>query len=302
MLLPMTDVLPLTELEPSAPGRERRAAPVLWIIVGLLLIGAVAAAVLLGGDDRSPAERLAAAPDAVDDAGTFAYEIGIQSTIGSVDNTVALTGEVDAKTKRSAAHFDIAGMALEMVSDGTTLYLRLPEEARAATGGKPWTKLDLNAIAPGLGALSGDPNPMQSFDQLRKAGTEVEEVGEEEVRGTETTHFRTVLDLTSSLDQLGGAALGDQAEPLRKQLAAVPVDVWLDGDDRIRRQRTTLDLSLPGVPGATGTKVTTTVEAFDYGKPVTIEVPEPEDVSDLGIPGLGGLFAPATPDAASSTD
>lgn len=293
----MTDVLPVTELEPASADRRRRAAPALWIIVGLLLIGAVAAAVLVGGgDDRTPAERLGAAPDAVTDAGSFAFEIGVESNIGSAGNTTTLTGEVDARTKRSSARFDLGGTPVEMVSDGSTLYLHLPEEARGAIGGKAWAKLDLATVAPGLGPLSGDASPMQSFDQLRKAGTSVDEVGEEEVRGTKTTHFKTVLDLTAAIDQLGGGALGDQAEPLRRQLAAVPVDVWLDGEDRIRRQRTTLDLSLPGLTGATATKVTTTIEAFDYGKPVTIELPKPEDVSDTGLPGLGSLIgnAPAT--------
>jgi hypothetical protein len=295
MLLPMTDVLPVSDLEPPADPK-RRALPALWIAVGLLLIGAVAAAVLLGRDDRSPAQRLSAAPDAVTDAGTFAYEIDIDSAIGTTSTQMQLSGEVDAKAQRSSATFDVAGMAFEMVSDGTTLYLRLPEEARAATGGKAWTKLDLETLAPSLGPLAGNPNPMQAFDQLRRPGADVVEVGEEEVRGTKTTHYRTVLDLTASIDQLGGG-LDDQAEPLRQQLAAVPVEVWLDDDGRIRRQRTTLDLSLPGITGATDTKVTTTVEAFDYGKPVTIEVPKPEDVADAGLPGLGSLLgnAPATP-------
>ena len=292
----MTDVLlPVSDLEPPAEP-ERRALPALWIAVGLLLIGAVAAALLLGGDDRSPAERLAASPDAVADAGTFAYELTIGSDAGGGDTTMNLIGKVDTKAQRTSAKFDIVGMSFDMVSEGSTLYLKLPEEARLAIGGKSWAKLDLSTIAPGVGTI-GNPNPMQSFDQLRKPGSEVEEVGEEEVRGTKTTHYRTVLDLTSSIDQLGGA-MAEQVEPLRQKLAAVPVDVWLDGDDRIRRQRTTLDLSLPGSAGsATATKVTTTVEAFDYGKPVTIELPNPDDVSEGGLPGFDSLFggAPAAP-------
>jgi hypothetical protein len=103
------------------------------------------------------------------------------------------------------------------------------------------------------------------------------------VRGTETRHFRTVIDLS---DQLAGAGGGPLAG-MREQLARVPVDVWLDGDDRIRRLRSSLDLGGAGLGAA---QVRTTVEAFDYGEDVDIEVPSADEVFDGDLSALGSLF------------
>ena len=290
--LVMNDALPVSDLDPPKDGPGgRRTVPVLWIVVGALLVASTVAAVLSGGERRSPSERLAAAPGAVEAAGTFAYEITIESDLGTIDNVVAVAGRADVAEQRSAATTEVMGRSFEMVSEGQSLYLRLPDAARAANGGKGWAKVDLGSGVPGgmTGGL-GSTNPLDSFEQLRKAGSEVEDLGEEEVRGTSTRHLRTVLDLTDAIAELGaaGAPGADAIGPLRDQLSAVPVDVWLDDDDRIRRQRTTLDLSLPGVGSV---EVRTTLEAFAYGEPVDIELPAPEDVVEAGPEILGSLFA-----------
>lgn len=272
-----------TDLLPT-PEPAHRPTRVLWVVVGVLLIAAVAAAVLTQ-DDRSPAERVAAAPGAVASSGSYSFEITVDAEMGAVSNSFGLTGSVDAEAKRSSASFDLGGGAMQLVSDGTVLYLQVPEAARASTGGKAWAKLDVGEVMQGFGGLGSSTDPTASFENLRQAsGTEVEDLGSEDVRGTSTRHFRTELDLTSQLDSMGGAgaaALG----PMREQLKAVPVDVWLDGDDRIRRQRTTLDLA-----GLGAGKVVTTVEAFDYGKAVTIEVPAADEVFEGDMSSLGALF------------
>jgi hypothetical protein len=294
--------LPVAELDPPASGRAGRALPFLWVVVGVLLIAAVVGAVVAGGDDRSPAERVAAAPDAVKDAGTFAFQITAETAIASTKNTVTIDGQVDAATKRSKAKLSLLGNDVETVTDGTFLYLHLPEVARPA-GGKSWIKVDAAALAPGLGGGGIGTSPLQTFDELRAKG-QVTEVGKEEVRGEDTTHFRTVLDLTAQLDKIP-AGSGIDADAMRKQLAAVPVDVWLDGKDRIRRERVVLHLDLPlggALPGASGFDVTTTVEAFDYGKDVTIDLPPADDVTTTDAAGLGSLFGGASAVAPAPAD
>ncbi|HVF33354.1 MAG TPA: hypothetical protein VM933_09990 [Acidimicrobiales bacterium] len=287
----MSDDPTVSDLEPATASEAglggRRSVPVLWIAVGLLLIAGVAAAVLTR-DDRSPAERVGAAPDAVAEAGSYGFEITIAADLGAASNELRLTGDVDAEAERSSASFDVGTGRFQMVSEGSTVYVRVPEAARAAAGGRSWAKIDLGRLVPGFGGVGAGADPTTSFDALRTVGSEVEDLGEEEVRGTSTRHFRTVLDLTDQVDRLGDGqaeALG----PLRDQLAAVPVDVWLDGDDRIRRQRTSLDLGAAGFAG--GGKIVTTVEAFDYGKAVSIEVPPVDDVFEGDAGSLGSLFS-----------
>jgi hypothetical protein len=266
---------------------------VLWIVVGLLLAAGVLAAALTAGDDRSPTQRLQAAPDAVADAGSFAFEITVKTTAGTTATDVTLVGAVDAETGRSTASFDLLGSPVELVTDGDVVYLRLPSGSGAS--GKPWVKVDAGAPTSGaLGGITG--SPLETFEQLRATGSKVEEIGSQDVRGVPTRHFRAVLDLSDDLDDLPQMP-GVDLEAFRTQLSAVPVDVWLDEDDLVRRQRTSLRLGVPsGTGSTTSVVVTTTIEVFDYGKPVRIEVPAPDQVSPDDLPGLGGLFGPASSD------
>ena len=271
----------------------------LALLVGMLLVGAGMAALLSADDgDASAQQRIVGAPDAVDDAGTFTYQMTISSKNGSTTGQVTLDGAVDSRAKRSKASLQTGGQTLDMVTDAKFLYVRVPDHAKSTTNGKGWAKVDGAALGGGVGGISSDPNPMQSFEQLRRAGSDVEDLGTEEVRGATTTHYRTVLDLGRGLDRLGGTT-ASEAAALREQLSAVPVDVWLDGHDRVRRQRTTLELTMPATSGAapSRTRVTSTVEAFDFGKPVSIDRPAADDVHEGGgIPGLQSLFS------ASKTD
>lgn len=292
--MPMNDALPVADLDPPARPPAARALPLLWVVVGVLLIGAVVAAVVNSGGGRSPQERVAAAPAAVTEARTFAYEITSSTKLGGTAVDVKVAGDVDAATKRSTAEFDMLGTKFSFLADERSLYVQVPEAARATVGGKSWVKLDLSTMTNGaLGAPAGGlggVSPLQSFEQLRKAGTEVKDLGAEDVRGVSTTRYRTVLDLSGQAAQIP-ATPGLDPEALRKTLSNVPVDIWLDGNDLIRRQRTTLQISVPGLPGGSAT-VTTTVEAFDYGKAVTIDLPPEADVASGDISTLGGLFLP----------
>jgi hypothetical protein len=277
------DILPVAELSDDRDDLSglRRATPVLSVVVAALLAVGLAIVVLgvVGGDDRTPEERLRAAPAAAEAAKTFAYELKVETSLGTLSTTVQLDGVVDAAAKRSKATMDLLGRKVELVSDGTDAYVQVPAEARGMTQGKGWIKLP---TAAGLGAggsgASPTASPLDTFRQLQAVGAEIEKIGEEDVRGTSTTHFRTRLDLSKE----------PSLAPLAGQLTDVPVDVWLDGEDRPRRYRAVMTIS---PPGRTGTAtVTTTLESFDYGEPVTIEVPDPADVADMGVTGLAAIL------------
>jgi hypothetical protein len=281
------DILPIAEMTPGDDG-DRRGRPerVLGVIVAAILAAglAVVALQLVRGDDRTPAERLTAAPAAAEAAKTFAYEIKAESSIGSMSTAIQVDGVTDAATRRSQAKMDLLGRKLEMVTDGTSVYLKVPAEARGMSEGKGWMKLPSAGIPTG-GASAASPtaSPLETFRQLAAAGSEIEKVGEEDVRGTSTTHFRTRLDLSK---QAG-------AGPFADQLTNVPVDVWLDGQDRPRRYRFTMTITAPGQ--AEKVSVTTTIESFDFGKPVDIELPDPADVADGNTAALGALFGGGAP-------
>lgn len=93
----------------------------------------------------------------------------------------------------------------------------------------------------------------------------VTEVGEEDVRGTPTTHYRIRLDdaairrlSTLPTNQRSGFELEDPGN-------VRSLDVWI-GDGYLRRIRVVQDFEGPDSPG-------TTVEFYDFGADITVEPP-----------------------------
>ena len=178
-----------------------------------------------------------------------------------------------------------------LVADGA-VYVQDP----TSTGS--WIKQD---IPRGLGGLiSGDPST--ALDALKGATDDVKLLGKEAVRGgDQADHYRGTIDPTQLADTL------PQAE--RDQLRALgdswPFDAWIDDQGRLRKLdaerrwrrewvRWALDRRAPaGTTGdAGGMSLTTTIELYDFGTPVTVRTPDPEAVRD--VPSFGGAHSEPT--------
>jgi hypothetical protein len=218
---------------------------------------------------------------------------------GGRSTDLSMAGDVDAAAKRSTLTISrLPGSGTpNVVSDGDVLYVAVPEAARQQTGGKPFARFDLSAAVAQMGTPAGGEalSPMQSLEQLKSVGATIDEVGHESVRGVDTTHYRTTVDATRTLPGATGSLVPNA---MLDQLRAVPYDVWLDDQDRPRRVETTVTITVPGA-AASAFSSTSTLELFDFGKPVTIDVPPADQVFDGGAaPGsmtafLSNLFNPA---------
>ncbi|MEU6302167.1 LppX_LprAFG lipoprotein [Streptomyces chartreusis] len=136
-----------------------------------------------------------------------------------------------------------------------------------------------------VGALrdSVTRNPAREAAFLAGA-PDAKRVGDEEIDGTGTTHYTgtaAVDELRASLDEVedksareGRRRSLDQYE--KAGVDELTLDVWIDGDDRVRRLRT------QGF-GRHG-ELDLTVTFLDYGKPVTVRAPRPGDTADLRKP------------------
>ena len=144
-----------------------------------------------------------------------------------------------------------------LVAVGDVVYARMAPAASAGRAPPGWVELDRAALAaqgPDSDAARLVLDPLASFgvvdDAMGDAAT-VEVVGQGRVRGTAVTHVAVRPD---------GAATAD---------GAVPLDVWIDADDVIRR----LELRVAAGPAASG-ELVTRVELFDVGAEVDIRPPE----------------------------
>jgi len=260
---------------------------------------------------------LRAVPDAVTDAGTARAEMVVAMSVEGEAMEMVARGAIDRAARQMHVELDmgalfgqIAGASddplpagvdepWEMVADGSTFYMRAPVfEMFGVSGWLSMTPEDLGTMGNQLGFGIGSFDLSQTLDALRGVTGDPEVVGKEEVRGVATTHYRASVDLAEALEQ-APAEQRERLEAAFEQLdatgglgeAEVPVDVWIDDDDLPRRMQLEMS-SMFAALGLGDASLTMTMDWFDYGEPVTIEIPSADEVTpvDEALGGLGTGF------------
>ena len=215
-------------------------------------------------------------------------------------------GDVSKALPNNASNVDPSQLKAELRLVDKVLYTRMGLLSQQLPKGKKWLKLDIEKLGKGLGIdvsqLSQYNDPTKMLDYLRSSG-DVDEVGKEDVRGVETTHYRAKVDLAEATKKLqgSGAASGTGVDQLVKLLGGskVPVDVWV-GDDKLVR-RMTMRLSPSGANGAASAfSMSMNMDLYDYGTPVNVSAPPQSEVYDASgminsAAGAGAGSGPQTP-------
>jgi hypothetical protein len=166
---------------------------------------------------------------------------------------------------------------MELIMLDKVIYLQAPEMGM----GEKWAKIDLQASGNSLfGMLAKATDPESMFRAMEKP-KKLEVVGQEEVDGVQTNHYRITMDPERYMSAMGLPA--DMASFMPKELVT---EMWVDGDDLPRKFSQTVE-----VPAAGGGKPTTSSTEglyHDYGLDVQIEAPPASETTD----------APALPGAA----
>ncbi|HEV3353911.1 MAG TPA: hypothetical protein VG076_13370 [Acidimicrobiales bacterium] len=251
-----------------------------------------------GGGSSAALTLVRDAPKKTTDAGTSRLEVLIErpQAQGGPAAPIKITGEADYQAHRGhmlidLSQFGLPGPPIDAVFDNVTVYEKFPAALGAALpAGKSWVKVDLATAGKNVGvdvgslsqAQAGDPS--QTLDYLRGASDNVTRVGTEDVRGTQTTHYKVVVDLNKAAEASPTAKDAIRSAIKLLGSSTQPLDLWVDAQGRVRQMKYTVDLSkskvatsTPDVPGS----VTFTLNLFDFGIPVQAQVPPPEQVVDL---------------------
>jgi hypothetical protein len=173
-------------------------------------------------------------------------------------------------------------IAMDEVMDGTTLYMKLPKEAlNGIPKGKTWVKLDLDKASGGAlsGVMSQSQDPASQLKLLSEiAGAKA--VGKETIGGAETTHYHGVVDYRKvaksgppEMRQAAKLALTVMDDP------KVPVDVWVDAQNRVRQEKLTLAMHPDNAPAQ---KQTMTIGFSDFGADTSaIQAPAASETYDV---------------------
>ncbi|GAA4800088.1 hypothetical protein [Streptomyces ziwulingensis] len=213
------------------------------------------------------------------EAGSARLKLKVTSGAEGQSFTAQGQGAIDLDGGASTMTVTAAGQRIEQRVVEQILYQKLPVDSEQS-GGKPWIKIDLKrAAAQGLGGQGiGDPAQSAAYAKAI-SDKDVTEAGPERIDGVNTTRYHVTVDV-------GRLTAG---KALEQQLGStMPMDVWLDDEGRIRRQRTDMTVEVPGQGGqpsasasAQPLKVSTLMEFSDFGTEVRAEAPPAGQVTDM---------------------
>ena len=300
------------------PARARtRARRALAAVAVLGVCGAASAGgVALGGcgasatlDPIARAAEVTSQQEGAKIALTFTLS---SSALPGGSLTIAAHGYVDERQRTSEMSMDLSGLpgasalpeggagAVQMIFQYPVVYMNMPFLAGKLPAGKTWVKLDLSKVAQASGidlsqlSSFNETDPSQIIEYLRASSGGVSTVGSETVDGVSTTHYHGVLQVSTILERLPADAQTAAKAALQKlgEDGAIPVDVWVDSQHRVRR--VAMSLGGGGAGSATGTPAfagTVTIDYTSYGPIPPITAPPAEQVFDLTSLATSGIAA-----------
>jgi hypothetical protein len=157
--------------------------------------------------------------------------------------------------------------------------MRSPAFAQSLSRDKQWIELDLAKLARQRGVdlgglLNASPTPSNALAYLQGAH-DVHKVGDEQVGGDDTTHYRVTADVRRAARKAKGSTRSSLKGVITDAgVKQLPVDVWVDSNGYIRKVRYEEHAGRQQAAQVT-------IELHDFGARVAIKPPPKETVVDL---------------------
>ncbi|MFD8573273.1 hypothetical protein [Streptomyces sp. NPDC059639] len=272
---------------PANPmSSARRAA-----VVAVALAGVVAGVAGCGGGARAgdrgtdPAEAVRDAPDRLVREGGSRARTSMQMASGGTRVTIrgegvydyrAGLGQLRVRLPQDAAGAQEHRPITELLAPGA-LYMK---NRGAGVPADKWVRLDTASLNDGNLVTGGATDPLAAAELLRGA-REVTYVGESDVAGVPTRHYKGRIDLAAAAraasagnrKALGAAVKGFGTSP-------VPFDVYLDDDGLIRKITHRFSFAEQQAAGRPkkDVDVASTTLLYGFGRPAKIELPDKKDI------------------------
>lgn len=270
----------------------------------LAALALVAGACGGGGSNQSAADAIAAASTNTTEAGSARVSVASKTTIPEAmaaggPSSIEFGGEgiVDYENQIGQMTMDMSDMGgapgtpqlgeMKMIFEGTMIYMQFDLLAQQLPQGKSWVRFDLATIGEEMGVdmsqftQFSNNDPTAALEYL-KGATDLEEVGSEEVRGEETTHYEGVVDLEQAADNVDDEQLSKAIKDVIEigGQKEIPLEVWIDGDERIARMMYAFETSAgQGSPESLTSEIT--MEFYDFGTEVDVTIPTDDESVDL---------------------
>lgn len=163
--------------------------------------------------------------------------------------------------------------AMEIILVDQVMYMKAP----AMGTGDQYLEIDLSDPDSLFGMLGKATDPEIMFEAM-ETPERLELLGEEEVDGVATHHYRITIDPADYFEAMGFPEAMKEFMP--KEMVT---EMWVDGDNLPRKFAQTIETPSPtgGKPVPSTTEGTYT----DFGTDVDIEAPPADQISQQGVPG-----------------
>jgi hypothetical protein len=254
----------------SLPGRRRTGR---WIGIGLavVIVAVVVFAVAQGGGSGGgPLNAIAKAAEVTQrEPGGRAL---ITSTVTSPETSAGFTEAgtmVFDDDGRSRGTFTVEGhetgreAKFLAIADGTTSYVS-SELLDSIPEGKKWMEVDYSSAEADLGSSNpAEAGPQEGLKILEHV-LGAEAIGKEDIEEVPTTHYRGILPTSSKV-------FGVEVH-----VSSSNVDVWIDAQDQVRRERLVITGSVGESSLSTTTKMS--IDFVEFGRVPKIALPRPDEV------------------------
>jgi hypothetical protein len=286
----------------ASGGRSRSKFVLIPAVALSLVVVLVLVMVGSGGSGGTAEASVASAARRTSERATGRFEATVEATgvVGASGTTsITTSGAYDADNRLFSASLDTSALAgllpggrafpgtdstIDVVVAGDHVYLDAgPFESVL---GASWLEVTVPDVT-SQQRLPSLIDPSAVLDTLQGAGADMRDVGREDVRGVTTTHYAGTI----SLQEAYGSLPADDRAAIERNLGAMvddlpsaelPTDVWIDDDGIVRRVELHIDASAVGAPAfASDGAITLTVELFDIGDEIAIDVPDSSDVKSV---------------------
>ncbi|WP_406217548.1 hypothetical protein [Streptomyces canus] len=228
-----------------------------------------------------PVGTLRRAADALEDAGSSKASTSMEMATGGTRVTIRGEGVYDFRERLGRLKVmlpqDPAGTSehqpiTELLAPGA-LFMK---NRGAGVPADKWVRVDTATLSDGNLVTGGATDPLAAAEVLRGTRTATY-VGTTELAGTEVRHYRGTADLAAAAKGASGANRSVLAAAAKGfATAAVPFDVYLDDQGRIRKIRHRFSFVNGQRQGTVAVASTTLL--YDFGIATDVRLPAARDI------------------------
>jgi hypothetical protein len=259
--------------EPAAePPPPRRGSRVALLLATVAIVAVITIALVMASGGATPARTggpVALAAAVTNGEAGFHFDMTISASLGGKTVGIDGSGSMSERQPLSGTMtLGVAGTTISEIVVAPYIYVQVPGSSNS------WYRAAFKN-------LSTEENPAQTLATLRAAGS-VTRVGDDELAGVATTRYHAVVDLDRVAAAAPSATRSQEADYVSALSALtgssdLPIDVWIDGQNRVRR----ILLAINACTREGNLSESAQIDYSDFGPLPPVSAPPADQVTEL---------------------